>query len=122
MSKTTVTAITSVLAIVMCSAALSATTSVTTNIERVYATPSDKWGGCMVRTESRYNKVNCNQNWLTLDCEGAVDGNTKSAGQRRFDVATLALLTGQRAKFRINDEIKINGYCYADRVELIASP
>ena len=122
MSKTTVTAITGVLAIVMCSAALSGTTSVTTNIKRVYATPSDKWGGCMVRTESRYNKVNCNQNWLTLDCEGAVDGNTKSAGQRRFDVATLALLTGQKAKFRINDEIKINGYCYADRVELIASP
>ena len=122
MIKRTVTAITGVLAVVMCSAALSATTSVTTNIARVYATPSDKWGGCMVRTESRYNKVNCNQNWLTLDCEGAVDGNTKSAGQRRFDVATLALLTGQRAKFRINDEIKINGYCYADRVELIASP
>lgn len=122
MMKTTVTAITGVLAIVMCSAALSGTTSVTTNVERVYATPSDKWGGCMVRTESSYNKVNCNQNWLTLDCEGAVDGNTKSAGQRRFDVATLALLTGQRAKFRINDEIKINGYCYADRVELIASP
>lgn len=122
MIKTTVKATVGALAMVMCATAMSATTSVTTNIERVYATPSDKWGGCMVRTESSYNKVNCNQNWLTLDCEGAVEGNTKSAGQRRFDVATLALLTGQRAKFRINDDIKINGYCYADRVELIASP
>ena len=122
MIKTTTTFMMGTLAMLMSVSALSATTSVITNIERVYATPSDKWGGCMVRTESRYNKVNCNQNWLTLDCEGAVEGNTKSAGQRRFDIATLALITSQTAKFRINDEIKINGYCYADRVELIASP
>ena len=54
---------------------------------------------------------------MAVDCEG-LQGNTKSAGQRRFDVATLAMLTGQRVKMKIFDNVKINGYCYADRVEL----
>ena len=88
-------------------------------IERVLATPADKWGGCLVRTTAKYGVLNCSKLWLSLDCEGAVEGNTKSAGQRRFDLATLAVLTERRVKLRIFDSVKLNGYCYADQVELL---
>ena len=88
-------------------------------IERVLATPADKWGGCLVRTTAKYGVLNCSKLWLSLDCEGAVEGNTKSAGQRRFDLATLAVLTERRVKLRIFDNVKLNGYCYADQVELL---
>lgn len=88
-------------------------------IERVLATPADKWGGCLVRTTAKYGVLNCSKLWVSLDCEGAVEGNTKSAGQRRFDLATLAVLTERRVKLRIFDNIKLNGYCYADQVEIL---
>ena len=98
--------------------ALAASMNAQGNIEKVQATPNNKWGGCLVRTDANYGRLNCNPNWIAVDCEGVVEGNTKSAGQRRFDVATLAMLTGQRVKMKIFDNVKINGYCYADRVEL----
>lgn len=92
------------------------------SIEKVQATPNSKWGGCLVRTDANYGRLNCSPNWVAVDCEGVVEGNTKAAGQRRFDVATLAMLTGQRVKMKIFDNVKINGYCYADRVELQSEP
>ena len=98
--------------------ALAASMNAQGNIEKVQATPNNKWGGCLVRTDANYGRLNCSPNWIAVDCEGVVEGNTKSAGQRRFDVATLAMLTGQRVKMKIFDNVKINGYCYADRVEL----
>lgn len=98
--------------------AMAASMNAQGNITKVQATPNNKWGGCLVRTDANYGRLNCSASWIAVDCEGVVDGNTKSAGQRRFDVATLAMLTGQRVKMKIFDNVKINGYCYADRVEL----
>lgn len=98
--------------------ALAASMNAQGNIEKVQATSNNKWGGCLVRTDANYGRLNCSPNWIAVDCEGVVEGNTKSAGQRRFDIATLAMLTGQRVKMKIFDNVKINGYCYADRVEL----
>ena len=108
------------LSILFAASAMSASGNFAGNVTKIYATPNNKWGGCMVRTSANYSRLNCNANWISLDCEGVVEGHSKSAGQRAFDVATVAMLTGTKAKFRIYDNIKINGYCFADRVDLNA--
>ena len=42
------------------------------NIEKVQATPNNKWGGCLVRTDANYGCLNCSPNWIAVDCEGVV--------------------------------------------------
>ena len=85
-------------------------------VSRTLLTSDAEFGGCLVKPNASISsRLNCPDTWVTLDCAGTL-GGSKAAGQRRFDAVTLAVLTGQKVTFRINDERKINGWCAADRV------
>jgi len=102
------------------SVAFSASMNAQGMVLKVQASQDNKWGGCLVNIDANYGRLNCSQAYISMDCAGVVDGNTKAAGQRRFDVAMLGMMTGTPIKVKIFDNVKINGYCYADRAQLAA--
>ena len=102
------------------SGAFALTQSLTTGIKQVYATEEDRFGGCMVKTETLpSNNLNCKRAYISLDCAGALDGNTKSEGQRKLDIATLAMLTGGTVNMLVSDSSRFNGFCFAERIRLL---
>jgi hypothetical protein len=102
------------------SVAFAASMNAQGNVLNVQASQDSKWGGCLVDIDANYSRLNCSQKYISMDCAGVVEGNTKAAGQRRFDVALLGMMTNTPIKVKIFDNVKINGYCYADRVQLAA--
>lgn len=109
-----------VLLMALSAGASAAIQQLVTGVQQVYATEDERFGGCMVKTvEAVDRNLNCKRGYVTLDCAGALDGNSKSEGQRKMDVATLAFLTGGRVNMLITDEARINGYCHAERVRML---
>lgn len=94
--------------------------NLTTNVTQVYATEEERFGGCLIKTADLIdNNLNCKRAFVSLDCAGVLEGNSKGEGQRRLDVATLAMLTGGKVSLIVTDQAKINGYCLAERVRLL---
>ena len=75
------------------------------------------FGGCMAYLSKKNTSLDCSQ-WITFDCTGELDGNTKSDGNRKFNSAQLALVTGNKVKVQVTDSKKINGQCFATRVDV----
>ena len=78
---------------------------------------SSKFGMCMAELSKKSQSLNCS-NWVTFDCNGDLEGNTKTAATRKFDIAQLALVTNKYVKLAVTDSKKINGICFADRIEV----
>lgn len=96
------------------------TQSLTTSIDQVYATEEERFGGCMVKTGTLVDRnLNCKRAYVSLDCAGVLDGNSKSEGQRKMDVATLAMLTGGNVNMLVTDQARVNGYCTVERIRLL---
>jgi len=94
--------------------------NITTDITQIQATEEDFFGGCLIKTADLIdNNLNCKRAFLTLDCAGVLEGNSKSEGQRRLDVATLAMLTGGKVNMIVTDQARINGYCLVERIKLL---
>lgn len=94
--------------------------SLTTDIVQVQATEEQFFGGCLIKTADLIdNNLNCKRAFLTLDCAGVLEGNSKGEGQRRLDVATLAMLTGGKVNMIVTDQARINGYCLVERIKLL---
>ena len=94
--------------------------SITTNVTQVYATEEERFGGCLIKTADLIdNNLNCKRAFVTLDCAGVLEGNSRGEGQRRLDVATMAMLTGGKVNMIVTDQARINGYCLAERVRLL---
>ena len=97
---------------------LGATASFGTYVDRTLNTVDAEFGGCMFRpTVPISETLDCPDTWLTLDCAGAL-GGSKSEGKRKYDELLLALITNRKVTVRVDDEKKINGWCYVDRVQL----
>ena len=102
------------------SMSFAATQALTTGIKQVYATEEERFGGCMVKTVTDIDRnLNCKRAYVSLDCAGALDGNSKSEGQRKMDVATLAMLTGGNVNMVVTDDQRLNGYCTVARIRLL---
>lgn len=76
---------------------------------------NEKYGGCMAYLSAKNNQLACS-NWVTFDCEGLLEGNTKAIAKLKFDAAQLAFVTQNRVKVLIDDNRKINGQCFASRI------
>lgn len=87
-------------------------------ITKVQASNDGKWGECMAFLTKRNSSLDCS-NWVTFDCAGDVEGNTKAAGNAKYNTAQLALVTGNRSQVFLNDSIKINGQCFAERIQVL---
>lgn len=107
-----------VVAIGISPTAFGATAWITSNIDRIMTTNEDELGACIFRTTKPLpGTVDCPRDWVTADCAGVL-GEGKSAGSKKFDIVMLAKLTTTQVTLAINDQKKINGWCFADRVIL----
>lgn len=87
-------------------------------VERVLVAGDARFGGCMARLSSdpgRY--LNCGANWVSFSCTG--DFTDAVRGYRMLDQAQLALATGRAVGVEVTDSKKHNGYCFAQRIDVI---
>jgi hypothetical protein len=80
------------------------------------------YSGCMVYLDKAVgNSSNtCPANgWVALDCKGLFNSKEVSHGNRMYTAATSAAMAGKTVSFYINDANKANGYCVAQRIDVI---
>ena len=81
---------------------------------------SVNYGGCMARLSKDLvdEGLNCtNDPMVTFDCLGTL-GGAKSVGNTMFSSAQLAFVAGVSVDVFVDDARKINGFCYAKRIDL----
>jgi hypothetical protein len=77
----------------------------------------ENFGGCMARIapQPASRSLNCPGGWVTFSCSG--DFTTVETGNRKFQAAQLAMMTGTMVFIQVDDLRKHNGFCYARRVD-----
>ena len=110
-------------------ASLNATAAVGGGVATVISTLQDpvNFGGCMVRISPGPSTIAA-YGGGTLDCPGDVfvsfdclnsSGLTvKSVANSMFSTAQLAYVTGDSVRVEVDDSVKLNGFCFARRIDL----
>ena len=99
-------------------AAYGTTGAFNTKVQRVLS-DTVNFGGCMaqlVNTPSAQGGLDCNGSYVTFSCTG--DFAPKDAARRNFEIAQIALVTGNTVRVDVDDTKKHNGYCFARRIDL----
>lgn len=96
-----------------------ATGSVTTGVTRVLMSNDDRWGGCMAALSVGPQTVlsGCGSGYVTFSCSGQFTNSVRA--YRMVDAAELALATGKNVTVYFQDDKKHNGYCFANRIDVI---
>lgn len=107
-----------ILACMASASAFGATGSVVAKVTSIL-TDDSNYGGCMA-----YLSVNpatvlpaCGGSWITFDCLASLPTSTKSTNLNKYSAAQLAYVTNGNLFVSFNDAKKINGFCYAERVD-----
>ena len=98
---------------------LGATYRVDTNVTGVLL-EDDVYGGCMAKlaVSPSSETANCGANWVVFDCDGTRDDTSgKSLAAQKLSAAQLAYVTRGLVRVVFDDQRKINGFCYAQRIE-----
>ena len=95
-----------------------ATAAVVGEITKTLTIASDKFGGCMVLMDVPLadSGLNCQGKWVTFSCVG--EFISKEQAQRLFESAQLAFALGKRVRLQVKDNMKHNGWCFADRIDV----
>jgi hypothetical protein len=96
--------------------ALAASGSVVGTVTRVLMVADATFGGCMAAVSPGPETAlpGCQADWVTFSCSG--DFTDPVRAYRMVDVAELALSTGKQVEVLVRDDLKHNGYCFADRI------
>jgi hypothetical protein len=80
---------------------------------------AQNFGGCMAElTISPQTKLaTCGPKYVTFSCTGNFTDAVRA--YRMLDQAQLALVTNKTVSVTINDAQKHNGYCFAQRIDVI---
>ena len=88
----------------------------------------NNYGGCMVRIDPAPSDamldgsfLNCptGDTFVSFDCLNKSGQVSKNTAVQMFQTAQLALVTGKKVQFILDDEVKLDGWCLARRVDLI---
>jgi hypothetical protein len=88
----------------------------------------DYHGGCMVRVDPAPSDamqdgsfLNCpsRDSFVSFDCLNKSGQVSKNTAVQMFQTAQLALVTGKKIQLVIDDEVKLDGWCLARRVDLL---
>ena len=88
----------------------------------------NNYGGCMVRIDPTPSDamldgsfLNCpaGDSFVSFDCLNKSGQVSKNTAVQMFQTAQLALVTGKKIQLVIDDEVKLDGWCLARRVDLI---
>ena len=79
-----------------------------------------RFGDCMalISPSPDSSLATCKTDWVTFSCSG--DFNSRSGGQNKFNQAQLAMVTGNRVLVVIEDTKLHNGYCWANRIDVLS--
>ena len=99
--------------------ALAASATVTAQIDRVLMTADSTYGGCMalLSVDPADALPGCGSGWVSFSCTG--DFTDRVRAYRLVDLAELALASGKMAQVFFRDDMKHNGYCFADRIDVL---
>ena len=92
---------------------------VTANVERTLVAGDGRFGGCMVKTQVKFQQegLNCPAKWVTFSCTG--DFTSKDVAYRMFDSALMAFALGNQVSIEVDDSKKHNGFCYVRRIDVL---
>ena len=119
-----------VTAIAMASTPVALATQALTQEVTIGATLQEhnNYGGCMVRIDPAPSDamldgsfLNCptGDSFVSFDCLNKSGQVSKNTAVQMFQTAQLALVTGKKVQFILDDEVKLDGWCLARRVDLI---
>lgn len=97
-------------------ASMSGVESTTGKISRLLS-DSEYYGHCMIALPYTATNNDCPNVWVSLDCVGRFNG--KESSRRLWDAAQLAYAMDSNVFVVINDQKKYNGFCVADRLDVI---
>lgn len=80
-------------------------------------TDPKNYGYCMIYSTGLVFSHNCANRWISLDCKGSY--HSKEASRLMWDAANLAYATESNVYVVVNDARKHNGYCVADRLDVV---
>ena len=65
--------------------------------------------------------LNCptGDSFVSFECLNKSGQVSKNTAVQMFQTAQLALVTGKKVQFVLDDEVKLDGWCLARRVDLI---
>ena len=77
-------------------------------------------GGCLIKLtkDPAANLPSCGANWLSLDCLAEFPESTKSIASQKLGMAQLAFVTSGQVRVEFTDSRKVNGYCFARRLDV----
>ena len=88
----------------------------------------NNYGGCMVRISPGPSEamldgsfLNCSSgdSFVSFDCLNKSGQVGKNSAVQMFQTAQLAMITGKKIQLILDDEIKLDGWCLARRVDLL---
>lgn len=88
-------------------------------VVKVLVADEGRWGGCMALLDTNIasSGLDCPSRWLSFSCSG--DFTSKDVASKMFDVAQMALALDRRVEIYADDHLKHNGYCYANRIDVM---
>jgi hypothetical protein len=99
--------------------AMAAQTYFVANVNSVLMSGDERWGGCMaaLSVDPQNHLPSCATTWVSFSCTG--DFADPVQAYRMVDQAQLAVATNKRVLVMIQDDKKHNGYCYANRIDIL---
>lgn len=78
-----------------------------------------KFGNCMAKLDQKIatstNNLSCPGQYVSFACDGSVV--SKDIAYRKLDIAQKSEVTGHKVSVFVTDEVKLNGWCYATRID-----
>lgn len=98
--------------------ASAATAWITATVSSLLVTEESAFGACLIRPGGAdLSSLDCPTQWVTVDCAGTL-GGSKGEAARKWDALNLAAVMKVKARMRVDDSQKINGWCFVDRVQI----
>jgi len=120
MNRTALTATiaAAIIAALVSAPVLAASAYLTAKVNYTLVTADTRWGGCMALLSVSPSSVlpNCGYGWVSFSCTG--DFTDPVRAYRMLDQAQLALARDSNVIVEITDEMMVNGYCFARRIDV----
>ena len=82
-------------------------------------TTESNYGGCMTKlSKPIYTATSgCPGEWVSFACTGSA-GNSVPRASAMWDTVLLAYALDKKVRIRVDSNVKLNGYCYADYIRV----
>lgn len=107
----------SLLLLGLSNSALSAEFWRTGNVLRILS-DNKNFGKCMILMSTKVSNGCPNNGWVSLDC---IDEYSTGNSKNKLAIVLTALATNKRVSVKVDNTKKHNGYCVANRVDILSN-